>query len=287
MELYRVTLRPSGDFCYADFESYFCARSGYTVGHDQAWYTHTDTGVYFYFDYHLAQEPAGDVVTFDLHLGQPSYFAREAVIELEALIQSCGMRGKCLDAHGASVAYQSETFLKGYDRANREFCKKKRAGEQDQNQNAEMLLSQQQQILDWQWNYGRGDLQQTLGSEMVVPQISLFGLKQRVLRGIAWLDAGGIMVPRVDVILLNRRRLAPRKFLLKIPDMALVNYEEIEPLLVKYGVASGGGAYQLSYEIPPQEIQAFFRSRTRHRRSLDILLSNDRVLDREIYNAND
>src|SRR6185295_3902350 len=85
----------------------------------------------------------------------------------------------------------------------------------------------------WRWNYGRSDLEEQLGDEVFVPRITYVRRDGRVRSAAVWTDAIPIALPEVDLLLLVREELAPRKllFLRGQPDLACAPWSELAPLL--------------------------------------------------------
>lgn len=266
---------------------YFGLRRWYEDQGSQFWYANEDTGVYFSFDVAAAEEselddglvPAG--LSFNINYFRPHVFGLEAAQELEAVAARFSLLVDDPQIGGIGRgAFTSEGFLAGWNAGNRSGHRTLLAsGHEGHAPSAHHSLPAAALERIWRWNYGRGGLQEVVGSAFV-PRISFLEQGGRIQTFVVWGDAMSVALPDVDLLFLVRSRLAPRRWFRKKDDFCLVPVSEAATLLGqgrRYGLPS---PYTLFDRVDPQAVD-FFRSRTPLTEPL-AGLPHDQVLTREL-----
>ena len=252
--------------------AYFSGRAGYEVTDAQAWYSNEDTGVYFCFDLgnqpiEVEEDEAGqdadttpfeNLASFNLNYFRPHFFGLEAALEVEAFVQNFDLviDDPQLDGMGQG-RFTAEGFLKGWNHGNA-FAYRAMAQTTPSEQTLLMPTSRLDSI--WRWNFNRKDFQAQLGDTVFVPKMMFLNVDGAPRTFCAWGDAIPVMLPEVDLVFIPRQQLAPRRFLAKKQDMAVVSWSEIAPLLA--GFESDAGAlryFKLDYAVAPGEVQDFLK----------------------------
>jgi len=92
-------------------------------------------------------------------------------------------------------------------------------------------------------------------------------------------------IPEVDLVVMVREELAPRRLFRKVKDACLVPFDDVRPLLPLAEPRAAGAPYHLfSYGAPPEALVTFFRSQAGFEGQLEGL-SFDGVLTRELVDA--
>lgn len=280
---------PGTTLPHVDFVSYFATRAIYEVNESQAWYANEDTGVYFTFDF---SEDANDVaeasddvppllpVAFKLNHLRPSAFGLEAAPELAAFVQRFDLLVSDPQISGMGDGDYSEAgFLRGWNAGN---AVGYRSLASDEARPDALTLPTSQIESLWRWNFDRNKRQDQVGEGAFVPRVFFFNDGGRVLTGVAWADGIPILLPDVDVVLVPRDRLAPRKRLRSQKDVVVFSWAELEPLVQRFRCESGSPiAYELFYETTPPEIDRVIREKALPKEA-PTGLPFDQVLNREL-----
>ena len=279
---------------------FFKSRPGYECSETQAWYSNETTGVYFSFEIEergTAEEageqfdeeapppdPDAAPVSFNINYYRPHFFGLEAEPELTLFVKLFDLLVSDPQVSGMGDGeYTPEGFLAGWNAGNVVGYRAAAASIEDEKPH---LLPTAVLERIWRWNYTRPNRAEALGDETYVPRIFHFQKDGQLQSGIVWGDAMPILIPRVDLILAPREKLAPRRFFKAQEDKVLCTWGEIEPLLTTFPQVNDYlPAWRLSYREIPRAIEAFFRS---HEPLLDTsagmkIVAMDLVLNAEIY----
>jgi hypothetical protein len=274
-----------------ELEAYFRGRPWYQVQGRQAVYGNEDTGVYFSFD---LVEPSEDEeqgaagLSFNVNYMRPSIFGLEAERELSALVARFS-----LEVHDPQIggmgrgAYSPAGFLSGWNTGNEFACVsivaqvKKDAGSEGSLFNTVLPSAELERC--WRWNVARGDLQRELGDDVFVPRISFLRRDGGIRSFVVWGDAMPVALPDVDVLMLVRQQLAPRRlFLFKPQDVAIARFSELAPLLaLGTAVAAPVPHRVFRWDAPPAAVRDFFTARTPFRGG-QLGVPVDKILDAEL-----
>jgi len=279
---YDLFLKPKeGAFSEEDFRRYFSGRKNYKLEGTQAWYENEITGVYFFFELQNDDDESGGdyyPVAFNMNYFRPSYFVDEAEPEVSGLIIEFSMTVEDPQTHGMGTGdYSAEKFIGGWLHGN-EFGYS--AVLKDHPKVA--TLPQQKLRNAWEWNYNKDSLQEAVADDVFVPRIMLLSHKGKTVTAVVWPDAIPSVIPEVDIFLIGRKKLAPKRFFRKSEDMAIGCWKEFQPLLDKHKTKMQGEAYYLYYESVPDEIKKSVKFLSASVDGELEGLGNDQVLDREI-----
>src|SRR5262249_40570289 len=136
-------------------------------------------------------------------------------------------------------------------------------------------------ISTWTWNLARNALQRELGESKFVPCIMFMLIDGQLATAAVWPDGIPIAMPRVNYFLVPRKELAPRRFLRRVEDQALVSTEQALPIFTRFGTARSDGIHVLDYVKTPKEIRAFVEALPGNKREM-IRVAADQVLNREL-----
>jgi hypothetical protein len=278
---YDLFLKPKvGEFTKEHFVSYFGSRSNYTLEESQAWYQNESTGVYFVFDFQEEEqdEEAHFPVAFNMNYFRPTFFANEAEPEVKEFITRFDLVVYDPQTNGmGSGDFDAEKFRSGWLHGN-EF------GYQAILKDHPDVFSLPTQKLEdvWYWNINKDSLQEKMEYDVFVPSIMVLKHENKVLTACVWPDAIPSVIPPVDILLIGRKELAPRKLFRKIEDMAISTWDAVEPLLNKHKKEMQGSAYCLFYYDVPTEIKAYIKQLKNIEVSSLERLSVDQVLNAEL-----
>lgn len=279
---YDLFLKPKdGKFLEIDFKNYFANRKNYNLEGDQAWYENEETGVYFLFE---LQEPddleEGEEfypVAFNMNFFRPSYFVNEAEPEVKKFINSFSLSVFDPQNNGMGTGeYNSEKLIEGWLHGN-EFGY---SAILKDNPEAHSLPSEVLQGM-WEWNYNREQLQESVPDDVFVPKIMLLLSQGKPVTAAVWPDAIPSIIPEVDILLIGRKDLAPKKFFKKVEDTAIGKWLDFQPLLEKYKTKMESNGYYLFYKDVPKEIRDAVKALSPSDENLEGA-SYDRILDREL-----
>jgi hypothetical protein len=248
------------------FKAYFGSRVNYGYDGDPGWYANEDTGVYFGFrfaDGRNGDEDGGGqraaAATFNINYIRPHIFGLEAEPELAAFVRLFDLTVEDTQLNGMGEGeYSREGFLAGWNAGNdigyRAMAD--RAGASF----ADHVLPTERIEACWRWNIARRDLQRRLGDEMFVPVIMFVAINGRALSACVWPDGIPTALPRVDLLIIDRDELAPRRFFSRRKDRALVEYAAAEPVLANFPMFDDPISYrQLRYPVQRQEVVDFVK----------------------------
>lgn len=280
---YDLFLRPKkGSFSQSDFNEYFSKRKYYNLEGNQAWYENEDTGVYFLFEFQELTDIEEDEiyypVAFNMNYFRPSNFVNEAEPEVAAFIKKYPMNVEDPQTLGMGTGeYNSEKFTNGWLHGN-EFGYSAMLKD-----SPEVSTLPQKKLHDaWLWNYKKEELQGTVSDDVFVPGIMFLSYNGEPVTAAVWPDAIPSIIPEVDVLLIGRKDLAPKRFFKKIEDMVVGSWSEFQPLLDMHKSKMHEDSYYLYYESVPKAIQRAIKSLTPSGEGELQGLAKDQVLDREI-----
>lgn len=239
------------------FIRYFGQRRHFTTKNGQAWYQNEDTGVYFSFELtSAADDSAPSWVQFNLNYARPRFFALEALPQVESFVSTFGLavHDPQIDGMGDGP-FDPDRFINGWVSGNQAACVALAEGGHPR----PLTMAAEQLNAIWQWNNGRERLQTQVGESMFVPQIMFVAAPLTARSAAVWSDAIPVLLPAVDVVFLYRDALAPRRFFRRKPDVAVLEWREVEPLLQAYREESEPLSYRrLDYDAPPAPISTLF-----------------------------
>ncbi len=223
----------------ADYRAHFRSRPWYTKKGRQFAYFNEDTGVYFSFDLAAAGAkggrrrgplPAG--LYFNVNYCRPHVFGLEAAIELTALVERFGLQVDDPQEDGMGRgAWSVEGFLRGWDLGNlagHAAAALGLAGPAPRLGSDSLPRARLEAA--WRWNHGRRRLQAELGDGIFVPPVHFIRHEGLVRTLVGWGDAIPQAVPKVDLLLLIRRRLAAPRRRGGEPELCLAPYAELQAL---------------------------------------------------------
>ena len=248
--------------------SYFRRRPHYQVERGQAIYSNEDTGVYFLWDVGLEQvkeveldeQPSPpSLVRFNLNYFRPHVFGLEAEPEVHAFVAAFALPLTDPQVHGMGDGpYSADGFLAGYNHGNRFGYSAILAGHG--RSAAKHTLPSATIERYWRWNYDRSALQAELGECVFVPKIMFFCLNSRVLSAAVWPDAIPSALPEVDLFVIPRKSLAPRRLFRRTDDIAFAFPHQAADVLAAFPVHEAPMPYRLlSYAEPPRLIANWVR----------------------------
>jgi hypothetical protein len=263
---YDLHFLPNPRLTEAAFLAYFRDRPRYRVEGRQAWYENEDTGVYFSFDW--ADEAIDDrdddgrvryAAAFNLNYFRPSFFGLEAEPEVRAFVERFDVAVDDPQADGMGEGpYSREGFLRGWTYGNRTAVQ---SIVREHGRDAVRTLPDAELRRTWSWNLERTAYQAAMAAAVFVPRIVFVHLGGRVRSMVVWPDGIPVALPRVDFVLVIRKRLAPRRLWLRRADAPIVPWERIRPLL---GAFDTGDRTKLEHWVlrydarrPPRDVAAW------------------------------
>lgn len=292
----------------AELEAYFRGRPWYQLNGTQAFYGNEDTGVYFTFELEERspdedeesraagegeeEDPADGLrpiaLSFNINYVRPSVFGLEAERELSALVERFGLSVDDPQMNGMGRGpYSAAGFLAGWGHGNafgyRAVVEHIRKEPGEQAATFTTVLESAELERCWRWNLQRADLQREMGEEVFVPRISFLRWDGGIRSFAVWGDAMPIALPDVDVLMLVRQQLAPRRFLLFRPqDVAIAAFADLGPLLALAREERTPLPHRVfRYDTPPLAMVEFFQSRPRVR-AAQLGVPLDKILDAEL-----
>jgi hypothetical protein len=278
---YDLFLKPkSGEFSKKQFDAYFTSREHYTLEGSQAWYQNEATGVYFVFEYQDKEDAEEGYypIVFNMNYFRPTYFIKEAEPEVIELKSKFNLEVDDPQTHGmGSGDFDEDKFKSGWLHGN-EF-----AYQSILKDNSDVFSLPTKKLEDvWSWNNNKESLQEQTEDDVFVPSIMLLNYEGRVVTACVWPDAISSIIPPVDILLIGRKELAPRKLFKKVEDMVLGDWGQLMPIFEKHKAKMQGDAYYLHYHSVPNEIKKHIQNL----KSFDISslerLSVDQVLNEEL-----
>jgi hypothetical protein len=274
---------------------YFRSRRWYEDQGDQLWYANEDTGVYFSFgvgarddapDSEEAAAAVGDglvatCLSFNINYFRPHVFGLEAAQELAAVTARVSLLVDDPQVRGMGRgAFGKAGFLAGWDAGNLAAHRALLSSAHDGHVPlAPHSLPAATLERAWRWNDDRHTLQETLG-DVFVPRISFVQQDGQARTFVVWGDAVPVALPDVDLLLLVRDALAPRRLFRKTRDICLVATADAEPLL-RHGRRVGGPPAHTLFDRVHLKAVDFFRRSTPVATPPDGL-AQDQVLTREL-----
>jgi hypothetical protein len=277
---------------------HFRSRRWYADEEDHFAYANEDTGVYFSFDVgELDAEPDPEdgshavddglepaCLSFNINYFRPHVFGLEAAHELAALSDRFGLLvdDPQVDGMGRGI-FTRERFLSGWNAGNlfgyRSLLASRHEGHIPIGPGGAYSLPAETLERAWRWNYDRQRLQDAIG-DVFVPKIGFVHQDGKARTFVVWGDAIPVALPDVDLLVLVRDELAPRRLFRKKRDICLVAASEAEPVL-RLGRRVGGPSAHTLFERVHLKAVDFFRSRAPFTAPLDGL-AQDQVLTREL-----
>jgi hypothetical protein len=267
------------------FEDYFRKRPNYKLQGSQAWYQNDDTGVYFSFEFNQSddseeEDQPGFPVSLNINYFRPSYFILEAEPEVSEFVKVFDLTVFDPQTDGMGEGeYSKDLLISGWNHGN-EYGYSAILQNPEKRKEVPALPTA---ILHqtWKWNLNLRALQDRIGDDQFVARIMFFQHGGRTVTFAAWPDAIPIVLPRVEMLLIGRSKLARRRFLLKRDDIALISWEQANQAIQIEKYPGLGMGYSLKYDHPPVEIVEFVKSLTAYSDTLAGLPA-DQVLDREL-----
>lgn len=268
-DLFFRSRSPSQSLSRDNFARYFGGRRLYEVKESQAWYSNEDSGVYFVFEYAERDEDSDSEeevdlsllpASFNLNYFRPHVFGLEAEPEVAAFVERFDLTVSDPQMSGMGDGeYSKAGFLGGWNVGN-EFGYRAILS-QDPTQRVLTLTSSQIETC-WRWNFRREVRQGEIGDTAFVPRIFFFDMDEGVRTGVAWGDGIPILLPIVDLVLVPRQRLAPRRWFRSKDDIVVFAWAELLPILRRFQHVPGEPAcYQLFYETTPSDIERLIREK--------------------------
>jgi hypothetical protein len=274
---------------WQDFVSYFSGRPNYKVSTSEAWYANDDSGVAFGFE--LVQPPedtgANDdhalrllPVSFHVNYFRPHPFALEAVDEVSSFVLAFDlMVSDPQVAGGGTGEFSRAGFLHGWNARNERYCRALLA----EHPTARVFCLPSRQVeAYWRWNLRRKTRQSELGDKAFVPRVFFFDVDGDVRTGVAWGDGIAMLFPVVDLVIVPRRRLAPRRLLRRKDDMIVLTWSDVESIVRRFPQrAEDPVCYELFYEALPPDIERLILAKEPPV-ALPRSIPFDSVLDQEV-----
>lgn len=281
---YDLYLKPDNDvFSKEKFRQYFSGRDKYNLEGSQAWYENEDTGVYFLFELQNENDfEEGETfypVLFNMNYFRPFYFANEAEPELNAFVSFFSMVVDDSQTEGMGRgSYNSGKFYSGWKHGN-EF------GYQSILKDNPDVYSFPTETLNyiWEWNFHKNTVQESVTDDVFVPSIMLLTYRGDLVSAVVWPDAIPSLIPHVDILIIDRKELAPRRLLKKSEDMAIGLLSDFLPLIDQYKEKKMNGGYYLYYESVPKSIRQKVKSLPSSEGELE-KVPFDQVLDADVVN---
>ncbi|NLH17894.1 MAG: hypothetical protein GX455_15060 [Phycisphaerae bacterium] len=267
------------------FKEYFQKRPLYKLQGSQAWYQNDDTGVYFSFEFNDSGDSEeegqpGFPVSLNINYFRPSYFILEAEPEVSEFVKAFDLTVSDPQEGGMGEGeYRKDLLISGWNQGNEFGCSAMLKHPKRQEDVATLPSAMLHQV--WKWNLGRKTLQEHIGNEQFVASVMFLRYENRTVSFATWIDAIPTVLPRVEMILIGRNKLARRRFLLKRNDIALASWEQANQAIQIEKYPAIGMGYSLKYDNPPAEIVEFVKGLTAYSDTLAGLPA-DQVLDREL-----
>lgn len=272
----------------ADYRAHFRSRPWYTKKGRQFVYFDEDTGVYFSFDLVAAGGkgarglvPAG--LVFNVNYCRPHVFGLEAALELTALVERFGLRVDDPQEDGMGRGpWSVEGFLRGWDLGNLAGHALAAMGVAGRVRRLRSdTLPRARLEAAWRWNHGRRRLQAELGDRIFVPPVHFIRHEGAVRTLVGWGDAIPQAVPKVDLLLLVRGRLAAPRRRGREPELCLAPYAELQALKLGRRVRHDPPYLLFDHDEAPRPLVRLFQ---RHPPLAEKLegLAPDRVLTRDV-----
>jgi hypothetical protein len=274
-----------GELQAEQFEEYFYKRPHYKLNGSQAWYENEDTGVYFSFEFKQTddseeEDQPGFPVSLNINYFRPSYFILEAEPEVTEFVKAFDLTVFDPQTDGMGEGeYSKDLLISGWNHGNQWGT----AAYLQSPDRPKEILTLPSAILQrvWKWNRERESLQNRIGGDQYAAIIAFHQTNDRAATFVVWPDAIPIVVPPVDHILIVRDELAPRRFLIKRKDTALVSWEQVNQVIHFEKFPKIGIGTSLMYDTPPFELLSFVKSLSADSVPFSSLPA-DQVLDQEL-----
>ncbi|NNK77399.1 MAG: hypothetical protein HKP40_01675, partial [Litoreibacter sp.] len=169
----------------------------------------------------------GTKATLSVDYMNPTFFAREAAIEVDALMRAFDL--KIYDPQEQQVMetpFDADTFEANYAKHATEMA----ASLLETAKPKDIPLNCPRDVLEtvWDWNYWRDDLRLGLEEDLFVPTIQFARHDGALLTAVVWGDGVPALLPKAEVILIAHLDIAPETGLMRRrkPFYELVPYEE-------------------------------------------------------------
>jgi hypothetical protein len=265
------------------FAAHFQSRAHFRTDETQALYENRLTSVYFGFV--LNEEPNPGAVprypaSFTINYFRPSFFVLEAQLEVEAFVQAFDM--VVLDPQNNGMGegeFDSARMISGWNAGNELAYKTILA---DPGKRGSLFSLPTDELMStWRWNRGRLALQDRLGESRFVPGVITVAIAGQLCTAVVWPDAIPAAIPEVDYLIVPRKKLAPRKFLRRAQDIALVLRSDALLLLSQHRAARFSDFLLLDYDNAPPDVTKYVESLPPSTEQIDDIPA-DQVLNREL-----
>ncbi|SKA02802.1 hypothetical protein SAMN02745126_03212 [Enhydrobacter aerosaccus] len=282
---YDLYLKPrSGTITEGQMLDYFRAQPNYTIESGQAFYENQSTGVYFWFDKHEAEPDSPDssyAVAFGVNFFRPSFFIYEAELEVAAFVREFDCVVLDPQSHGMGEGeYRRNELISGWNHGN-EIAYRSVLTRQSQSGKRPSALPAEQLTRIWNWNYCRPILQHEQTRDLFVPAIIFILIDGRLATMAVWPDCIPAILPKVDYLLIEREKFAPRRLFSKAIDMVYLPWNEALPDLGRHSSPHEGEAVSLNYDDQPADVVAFVSSLVPRSHTVSGVAMAE-VLDREL-----
>ncbi len=224
--------------------------------------------------------PCGEEWGWNINYFRPSYFILEAEPEVSEFVKAFDLTVSDPQEGGMGEGeYRKDLLISGWNQGNEFGCSAMLKHPKRQEDVATLPSAMLHQV--WKWNLGRKTLQEHIGNEQFVASVMFLRYENRTVSFATWIDAIPTVLPRVEMILIGRNKLARRRFLLKRNDIALASWEQANQAIQIEKYPAIGMGYSLKYDNPPAEIVEFVKGLTAYSDTLAGLPA-DQVLDREL-----
>ena len=274
-----------GEISLEMFQNYFKGYPHYEVSGPDAFYKNQNTGIYFSFHYlHMNGEDNENVrpegtyrISMEVSYCVPSIFIKEALIEVEALIeatkvvmydpQPCGVGLKGYDHDKMLACWQehNEYALQDMAKSNVDWDDEER-----------VVVPDQWIERVWAWNYDIPLNKKAMGDDIDVPIIFALFDGEDTKSGIVWKNGCAIAMPKVEIIIIAKSD--PKTGSLVYCPVA---HEDVVHLIAAHHTSKHGETHILAYEDVPDDIQEFVTNAqaddTWRRLPMDQVLEEDAV----------
>lgn len=269
-DLFFRTRVPEASVSHEAFCAYFRRRRYYDLQESQAWYSNEDTRIYFVFEYNdqTTEEDAEDEtdrsllpVSFNLNYYRAHVFGLEAEPEVASFVKEFDLTVSDPQTSGMGDGeYSGDGFLRGWNAGN-EFAYRAILSRDPMTEVVSYPWRQIEAI--WRWNRGSEDRQKQLGDSVFVPRVLFFKVSGRLHTAVVWADGIPILLPEVDLLLVPRQRLAPRRFFRPVVnDMVVFAWQELQTIVNRFRKQQREPpCYELFYEATPADIEQLILSK--------------------------
>lgn len=218
-------------------------------------YLNADTGVHFavWFDpdkkhpTHLEWNDSPLVVT--IGLGKPSYFGYEAFLVIEQVLQNLNLAA--LDLQKTALYKQPAKLTADQMRASWEKSNEEESRAMLAAKKSVAFAPREKMDAFWRFMHSRPALQETLGSEVLVPPINLHrGKDGSVKTSCIWPDASKVALPEVDYVLVQREE---KKLMGKKKVSGAVPYSKIAAMLKTRGEVKAEPVKHILFDQEPDK----------------------------------